>query len=428
MYYDMSISYPYLSLITPLSFYSISFSAYSYPVSPMPIHFIGSFPSIRHRTQLLISVHFHLNTPYLLPSFILSLFYSSIHFLLSLISSSLTTPFSFILSSFFPFIPFHIILSLPYYSHSIFHPIPYQHHSPILFFLSLLQATLWFDSLLLFSSLFPDSYLLPFYSSYCFSSPLSLPLSSSTLIRTHSILFILFSPIFRSFYSNHLLYHPYSFPYYLSLSINSSSISLTTSFSYFPLTSITLPSTNTTIKSLHTHILSTHSFFSSSSTTPSSSTSFQTLSAVLSHSLSHTLYYPPFSSPNTHRFFSYPIYNPSPLQSTLTTSTSLYYPSSLHTPLRAIISISTDPTPSLFSSIILYIRLSLSTNGIPDISPLNSSKLNLIHNNWLLYIVASLEVCSETGRLHYQIYMEFEEMVTVRQIKRILHDPSAPIE
>ena len=43
-----------------------------------------------------------------------------------------------------------------------------------------------------------------------------LPLSSSIFIRTHSILFILFSPIFRSFYSNHLLYHPYSFPYSLS--------------------------------------------------------------------------------------------------------------------------------------------------------------------------------------------------------------------
>ena len=91
MYYDLSISYPYLSLITPLSCYSISFYAYSYPVSPIPIHFIGSHSSIRHRTQLLISIHSHLNTPYPISSFMLFHFYPSIHFLLSLIPSSLTT-------------------------------------------------------------------------------------------------------------------------------------------------------------------------------------------------------------------------------------------------------------------------------------------------------------------------------------------------
>ena len=89
MYYDLSISYPYLSLITNLSCYSISFSAYSYPVSSIPIHFIGSHFSIRHRTQLLMSIHSHLNTPYPLSSFMLSRFYPSIHFLLSLIPSSL---------------------------------------------------------------------------------------------------------------------------------------------------------------------------------------------------------------------------------------------------------------------------------------------------------------------------------------------------
>ena len=313
MYYDLSISFPYLSLITNLSCYSISFSAYSYPVSSILIHIVGYHSSIRHRTQLLISIHSHLNTPYPLSSFMLFPFYPSIHILLCHFTlsspSSLTTllhshssshscslSLFIIYPSLFPFIPFHI-LSLPFYSHSILHPIPFQHHSPFLFFLSLLQATIGFDSLLLFFSLFPYSFLFPFFS--CFSSPLSLPLSSSTLIHATSIQFILFSPIFRSFYSNHLLYHSYSFPYYLSLSITSSTISLTTSFSYFPLTSITLPSTNTTIKSLHSHILSTHSFFSSSSTTPSSSTTFQTLSAVLSHSLSHTFYYPPSSSPNT---------------------------------------------------------------------------------------------------------------------------------
>ena len=38
MFYEMSISFPYLSLITPLSFYSISFYSYSYSFSPMPIH------------------------------------------------------------------------------------------------------------------------------------------------------------------------------------------------------------------------------------------------------------------------------------------------------------------------------------------------------------------------------------------------------
>ncbi|KAK8823996.1 hypothetical protein WA538_001282, partial [Blastocystis sp. DL] len=81
----------HLSVITPLSFYSISFYAYSYPVSSILIHIVGSYPSIRHRTQLLMSIHSHLNTPSLLHSFILSLFYSSIHIVLSLIPSSLTT-------------------------------------------------------------------------------------------------------------------------------------------------------------------------------------------------------------------------------------------------------------------------------------------------------------------------------------------------
>ncbi|KAK8799435.1 hypothetical protein WA588_005075, partial [Blastocystis sp. NMH] len=90
MYYDLSNSFPYLSLITNLSCYSISFSAYSYPVSSIPIHFIGSHFSIRHRTQLLISIHFHINTPYPLPSFMLFHFYPSIHILIfhSILSSS----------------------------------------------------------------------------------------------------------------------------------------------------------------------------------------------------------------------------------------------------------------------------------------------------------------------------------------------------
>ena len=91
MFYDLSISFPYLSLITPQFCYSISFYAYSYPVSSIPIHFIGSHFSIRHRTQLLISIHFHINTPYPLPSCILFHFYPSIHILLSFSPSSLTT-------------------------------------------------------------------------------------------------------------------------------------------------------------------------------------------------------------------------------------------------------------------------------------------------------------------------------------------------
>ena len=57
----------------------------------MPIHFIGSHSSIRHRTQLLISIHSHINTPYPLSSCILFHFYPSIHILLSFSPSSLTT-------------------------------------------------------------------------------------------------------------------------------------------------------------------------------------------------------------------------------------------------------------------------------------------------------------------------------------------------
>ena len=159
MYYEMSISFPYLSLITLQFCYSISFCAYSYPVSSILIHIVGYHSSIRHRTQLLISIHSHLNTPYPLSSFMLFPFYPSIHILLCHFTlsspSSLTTllhshssshscslSLFIIYPSLFPFIPFHIILSLPFYSHSILHPFPFQHHSPILFFLSLLQTTL----------------------------------------------------------------------------------------------------------------------------------------------------------------------------------------------------------------------------------------------------------------------------------------------
>ena len=382
MYYDLSISYPYLSLITNLSCYSISFSAYSYPVSSIPIHFIGSHFSIRHRTQLLISIHSHINTPYPLPSFMLFHFYPSIHILLSFSPSSLTTLL-------------HSHSSSHHSSHSFLSTSSSLSHSILIpsFILFHFNATLLSSSSSLFYKSLFDS-ILSFYSSLCSHTPFyshSTPLTASPHPSLYHYPlpysfahtpFCSFSSLLSFVLSTRTIF--FTIPIHshiLSLSITSSTISLTTSFSYFPFTSITLSSTNTTIKSLHSHILSTHSFFSSSSTTPSSSIPFQTLSAVLTHSLSHTFYYPPSSSPNTHRFFSYPIYNPSPLQSTLTTSTSLYNPSSLHTPLRAIISISTDPTPSLFSPILLYTPLSLSTNGIPEISSLNSSKLNLIHNN-----------------------------------------------
>lgn len=53
---------------------------------------------------------------------------------------------------------------------------------------------------------------------------------------------------------------------------------------------------------------------------------------------------------------------------------------------------------------------------------------DVINNSRLRYIVAGLETCPETGRPHYQMYMEFDDKVTVRQIKRLLQDPSAHIE
>ena len=167
----MSNSFPYLSLITPLSCYSISFCAYSYPFSPMPIHFIGSHSSIRHRTQLLISIHSHLNTPYPLPSCILSLFYSSIHTPLH--------PSSLLYS-----LLIHPLIILPI--HSFPHPL-----SPILF------------------SFHPSSYSISTSLSYTL-----LPLSFTSHYRIrffHSIL--LFVPRLLSIII--LLIHLYSFLPYL---------------------------------------------------------------------------------------------------------------------------------------------------------------------------------------------------------------------
>ena len=190
MYYDMSISYPYLSLITPLSFYSISFYSYSYPFSPMPIHFIGSHSSIRHRTQLLIFIHSHLNTPYPLPSFMLFHFYSSIHIVLSVIPFSplhppslfyslLTHPlvpflYLFIIySSFFPFIPSHHPLSPILFS---FHPSSYSISIPLSFPLLPLSSTSHYRILSFYSSLCSQT---PFYSHSPHSSLYHYPLPYS---------------------------------------------------------------------------------------------------------------------------------------------------------------------------------------------------------------------------------------------------------
>ena len=195
MYYDLSISYPYLSLITLLFFYSISFYSYSYSFSPMPIHFIVSHSSIRHHTQLLMSIHSHLNTPYPLPSCILSLFYSSIHTPLhppSLLYSLLIHPL--------------IILPI----HSFPHPL-----SPILF------------------SFHP--------SSYSISTPLSfplLPLSSTNHSRIRfSPSIVLFVPRLLSIII--LLIHLYSILFFLIYSRNIYSIH---SLLSYPFTHILLSS------------------------------------------------------------------------------------------------------------------------------------------------------------------------------------------
>ena len=245
MYYDLSISYPYLSLITLLFFYSISFYSYSYSFSPMPIHFIVSHSSIRHHTQLLMSIHSHLNTPYPLPSFILSQFYSSIHIVLSVIPFSPLHPPSLLYSLLIhPLIPIlstfssllhHLPITLPIHSfphHPLspilfsFHPSSYSISTPLSFPLLPLSFTnhslIRFSPSILFSSLFPDSFLFPFFS--CFSSPLSTTIlfhtHSHTLHSVHSLLSylsffllepsslpFLFIPIFSIFQSLLLPYH-----------------------------------------------------------------------------------------------------------------------------------------------------------------------------------------------------------------------------
>ena len=199
MYYDLSISYPYVSLITPLSFYSISFYSYSYSFSPIPIH-------IKSLLYLFIS-------SVLIPLFVIALYFS------------------------FPFIHIstHPILSLRLcYSISILQSIfsSLSLHPP-----SLLYSILIHPLIILPIHSFPhhplSSILFSSHpSSYSILIPLSFPLLplSSTNTLFYSILYF-YSPLcsHTSFYSNSTpltasphpsLYHyplPYSFthpPFY----------------------------------------------------------------------------------------------------------------------------------------------------------------------------------------------------------------------
>ena len=143
MYYDMSISYPYLSLITPLFFYSISFYSYSYPVSPIPIHIQS----------------------------LLFLFISSVLIPLFAIALNFSFPFIFIsthpLFSILSFYPFSILQSIS--SYLSFHP-------P-----SLLYSLLIHPLIILPIHSYPHHPLSPILfsfhpSSYSISTPLSFPL------------------------------------------------------------------------------------------------------------------------------------------------------------------------------------------------------------------------------------------------------------
>ena len=126
MYYDMSISYPYLSLITPLFFYSISFYSYSYPVSPIPIHIQSLlFLFISSVLSPLFAIALNFSFPFI---------FISTHPLFSILSFY---PFSILqsISSYLSFHPPSLLYSL------LIHPLiilpihSYPHHplSPILF-------------------------------------------------------------------------------------------------------------------------------------------------------------------------------------------------------------------------------------------------------------------------------------------------------
>ena len=183
MYYDLSISYPYLSLITLLFFYSISFYSYSYSFSPMPIHFIVSHSSIRHHTQLLMSIHSHLNTPYPLSSFMLSRFYSVIHISLhppSLFYSIFIHPLIILPIHSFPYPLSPILFS--------FHPSSYSISTPLSFPLLPLSSTSHYRILSFYCPLCSQT---PFYSHYpllySFTQHIFNSFSSLLSFHSHSI-------------------------------------------------------------------------------------------------------------------------------------------------------------------------------------------------------------------------------------------------
>ena len=180
--------------------YAYSFHRFSFLYSPShSTSHVHSFSS----QHTLSSPFFH-SIPFLSFNPYSSL---SLHTLLSILPHY-STPFSFILSSFFPFIPIHIILSLPFYSHFILHPIPFQRHCPFLFFLSLLQVTIGFDSLLLFYS--PLCSQTPFYSH---STPLTASPHLSTIILFHIHSHTLHSVHSLLSYLSFFLLEPSSLPF-----------------------------------------------------------------------------------------------------------------------------------------------------------------------------------------------------------------------
>ena len=111
MYYDLSISFPYLSVITPLSFYSISFYAYSF-------HRFSFLYSPSHSTS-----HFHsfssqhtLSSPFF--HSVPVLFFNPYRLICHSILPHYSTPFSFLLHHHSS----HSFLSTSSLSHSILIP------------------------------------------------------------------------------------------------------------------------------------------------------------------------------------------------------------------------------------------------------------------------------------------------------------------
>ena len=162
----------------------------------MPIHFIVSHSFIRHRTQLLMSIHSHLNTPYPLSSFMLSRFYSSIHFLLSLIPSSLTT-----------LLPSHS--SSHHSSHSFLSTSSSLSHSILIpsFILFHFNATVLSSSSSLFYIQLLDS-ILSFYCPLCSQTPFYYHSPHTSIF--HSFLPYLFTQHLFNSFSSLLSFHSHS--------------------------------------------------------------------------------------------------------------------------------------------------------------------------------------------------------------------------